>query len=161
MTCQRPTYVAHSWQRVPAESDGDSDRERDRGRRFMRDRFGRSSSCRPSTLSAQVLSPKRRLMRASCWTWSRTWCDEYMDLFAPCSEIIISAKQTPKPFMMLMILIGVHYITRITGSHVHCFSDPRFGALSPTKLRVRLLKLKLCLFATSPPPHPLNSLRSL
>ena len=39
------------------------------------------------------------------------------------------------PFMMLL---GVHCITRITKSHFHCFSDPRFGALSPTKL---------------PPPH--------
>ena len=31
-------------------------------------------------------------------------------------------------------LLGVHYITRITRPHLHCFSDPRFGALSPTKL---------------------------
>ena len=45
-------------------------------------------------------------------------------------------------------LLGVHCITRITRPHFHCFSDPRFGALSPTKLRVR--PLKLCLFATSP-----------
>ena len=30
-------------------------------------------------------------------------------------------------------LLGVHCITRITRPHFHCFSDPRFGALSPTK----------------------------
>ena len=32
-------------------------------------------------------------------------------------------------------LLGVHCITRITRSHFKCFSDPRFGALSPGKLR--------------------------
>ena len=26
-------------------------------------------------------------------------------------------------------LLGIHCITRITRPHVHCFSDPRFGAL--------------------------------
>ena len=54
-------------------------------------------------------------------------------------------------------LLGVHRITRITKPHVHCFSDPRFGALSPTKLWVHPLN--------DHPPHtphtPLNSLRSL
>ena len=48
--------------------------------------------------------------------------------------------------------LGLRCITRITRPHVHSFSDPRFGALSPTKLRVR--PLKLCLFATSPPTPP-------
>ena len=33
-------------------------------------------------------------------------------------------------------LLGVHYITRITRPHFHCFSNPCFGALSPTKLWV-------------------------
>ena len=37
-------------------------------------------------------------------------------------------------------LLGVHYITRITRPHFHCFSDPRFGALSPTKLYVHPVK---------------------
>ena len=46
-------------------------------------------------------------------------------------------------------LLGVHCITRVTRPHFHCFSDPRFGALSPAKLRARPLKLRL--FATSPP----------
>ena len=49
-------------------------------------------------------------------------------------------------------LLGVHCITRITRSHFHCFSNPRFGALSPTKLRVH--PLKLCLLAASPPTPP-------
>ena len=31
-------------------------------------------------------------------------------------------------------LLGVHCITRITRPHFHCFSDPRFGALSPFTL---------------------------
>ena len=30
-------------------------------------------------------------------------------------------------------LLGVHCIARITRRHFHCVSDPRFGALSPTK----------------------------
>ena len=44
-------------------------------------------------------------------------------------------------------LLGVHCITRITRPHVHCFSDPRFGALSPTKLWVHPLKMSLTSFA--------------
>ena len=40
-------------------------------------------------------------------------------------------------------LLGVHCITRITRPHSHCFSDPRLGALSPTKLRVHPLKMSL------------------
>ena len=47
-------------------------------------------------------------------------------------------------------LLGVHCITRITKSHFHCFSDPRFGALSPTKLWVHPLKMSL---STPSPPH--------
>ena len=42
-------------------------------------------------------------------------------------------------------LLGVHCITRITRPHVHCLSDPRFGALSPTKLR------EMSLSTTTPP----------
>ena len=44
-------------------------------------------------------------------------------------------------------LLGVHCITRITRPHFHCFSDPRFGALSPTKLWVHPLKMSLTSFA--------------
>ena len=47
-------------------------------------------------------------------------------------------------------LLGVHCITRITRPHFHCFSDPRFGALSPTKLWVNPLKMSL---STTTPPH--------
>ena len=47
-------------------------------------------------------------------------------------------------------LLGVHCITRITRPHFHCFSDPRFGALSPTKLWVHPLKRS---FSTTTPPH--------
>ena len=32
-------------------------------------------------------------------------------------------------------LVGVHCITRITKPHFHCFSDPRFGALSQASSR--------------------------
>ena len=46
-------------------------------------------------------------------------------------------------------LLGVHCITRITRPHVHCFFDPRFGALSPTKLRVRP---QIVPFRDLPPP---------
>ena len=49
-------------------------------------------------------------------------------------------------------LLGVHYITRITRPHFHCFSDPRFGGLSPTKLWVHPIKSDRS--ATTPPPHP-------
>ena len=49
-------------------------------------------------------------------------------------------------------LLGVHCITRITRPHFHCFSDPRFGALSPTKLRVHPLKLHLLAPLPSTPP---------
>ena len=49
-------------------------------------------------------------------------------------------------------LLGVHCITRITRPHFHCFSDPRFGALSPGKLRVH--PLKWCFFAAYSPPTP-------
>ena len=45
--------------------------------------------------------------------------------------------------------LGVQCITRITRPHVHCFSDPRFGALSSTKLRVHPLP-----FSSLPPPTP-------
>ena len=48
-------------------------------------------------------------------------------------------------------LLGVHCITRITRPHFHCFSDLRFGALSPTKLRVHPLK-----FSSLLRPHPLT-----
>ena len=51
-------------------------------------------------------------------------------------------------------LLGVQCITRITRPHVHCFSDPRFGALSPGKLRVH--PLKWCLFASYPTPPMLR-----
>ena len=37
-------------------------------------------------------------------------------------------------------LLGVHYITRITRPHFHCFSDPRFAAISPTKLWAHPIK---------------------
>ena len=40
---------------------------------------------------------------------------------------------------------------------VHCITHPRFGALSPTKLRVHPLNVPL----STLPPHSLNSLRSL
>ena len=45
-----------------------------------------------------------------------------------------------------------HKYSSITRPHFHCFSDPRFGALSPSKLRVH--PLKWCLFAASPPTPP-------
>ena len=51
-------------------------------------------------------------------------------------------------------LLGVHCITRITRHHFHCFSDPRFGALSPGKLR-------MAPFRGPPSPQPLYSLRSV
>ena len=51
-------------------------------------------------------------------------------------------------------LLGIHYITRITKPHFHCFSDPRFRALSPTKLWVHPTK------RSSQQPPPPNSLRS-
>ena len=51
-------------------------------------------------------------------------------------------------------LLGVHCITRITRPHFDCFSDSRFGALSPTKLQVH--PLKMCLSAPSPPHTPLT-----
>ena len=54
-------------------------------------------------------------------------------------------------------LLCVHYITRITRPHFHCFSDPHFGALSPTKLWVH--PIKRFRSTTTPPSHPLNSLR--
>ena len=47
-------------------------------------------------------------------------------------------------------LLGIHCITRITRPHFLCFSDPRFGALSPTKLWVHPLKRSL---STTNPPH--------
>ena len=47
--------------------------------------------------------------------------------------------------------LGVHCITRITRPHFYCFSDPRFGALSPTKLRVRPLQVEP--FRDLPPTH--------
>ena len=47
-------------------------------------------------------------------------------------------------------LLGVQCITCITTRpHFQRFSDPRFGALSPGKLRVH--PLKWCLFASYPP----------
>ena len=50
-------------------------------------------------------------------------------------------------------LLGVHYITRITRPHFHCFSDPRLGALSPTKLWVHPLKRSFSTTTPSTPPY--------
>ena len=70
----------------------------------------------------------------------------------------LSPLESPLPIVQIVFkalhaandaLLGVHYITRITKPHFHCFSDPRFGALSPTKLWVHPIK-----GSTQRPPHP-------
>ena len=49
-------------------------------------------------------------------------------------------------------LLAVHCITRITRPHFRCFSDPLFGALSPTKLWVHPLLLSLSTTTLPTPP---------
>ena len=70
------------------------------------------------------------------------------------------SKWPPQPFMTLMMHYSASIASLASPDPIfHCFSDPRFGALSPGKLRVHPLKWRL--FASYPPPHPLNSLRSV
>ena len=53
-------------------------------------------------------------------------------------------------------LLGIHCITRITKPHFHCFSGPRFGPRQAPGSPSQMVPFRLL-----PPPHPLNSLRSV